>query len=53
MKSEYCVVVSINNEVWGTWTLEHEPTPAQQTELRRAISRTLKDSSFPDHQYNA
>jgi len=46
------IVVLINNEVWGTWTVNNEISSAQKTELSRSIRQALKDSSFPDYSYH-
>jgi hypothetical protein len=52
MKSEWSVVVSINGEVWGTWTLPSKPMPDQEQRLHQTIRRAIKTSSFPDHKFH-
>lgn len=52
MENDYCIVVSINGEVWGTWTVPNKLMPYQETKLRQTISRAIKDSSYPDHTFH-
>lgn len=42
MKYNYSVAVLLNGDVWGIWTLEKEPTPAEQLQLRKMVNETLK-----------
>jgi len=49
---KYSVVVSINNEVWGTWTVKNKLTAIEELKLQKLIKNTLKDSSFPEYESN-
>ena len=48
MEKRYSVVVMLNNEVWGTWTLEKKPDHLQEIELRRLIAATVEESEDID-----
>lgn len=49
---KYSIVVSINKEVWGAWTLNEKPNATQETIIRKTISKALKASSFPDYEWH-
>jgi len=47
MKNIYSVVVLLNGDVWGSWTLEHKPSLEERTKLRWVIATaTTAENKF-------
>ena len=53
MKNVYSVVVLLNGDVWGVWTLNQRPSQTERVDLKNSIKETLhRCEANPDDKYS-